>query len=838
MYALVGDMTMTDVQLSRRNSRHLPDPTRCSHKNTYKNTPNNKDSEPCATMEAVYEETDPDAMTDGSTTSSGTVATRHSARLKEKLEKLLQAPSTSTNMEIDEEELRKRARTPSMRVDRSSMPTAAIEFATPEVKKSRNDETLPPHVKAKALFIAQKMAETENTIMTGTSMVVKEQNKAHQVVNGNDGTPKQIASTITASKEQVSTTRASFTKDTTMETRIETAMTKPADEATKEDKPDQETTESAVEHNQALTKGQIAVMAKTDQAQVATNDNAIDQASRELLPEPTAISPKEWWYLHNQWLQSAMRAAMGDMAHPEIPNLANYKYKQRDEPDYEIEVEPPRAYVYHYDLRIKVATRENQVELFHQAFCKWYLKVKEADHQAAIYPWRGQDRDEEALMVENPTDIPMALPLLKKFINKLFLRTVGGNYYVQVLLGTDVDLDTVMQTIRWWLKSTEQGMWKAPLQFAENTVCVRWLLYSADEYKREALCRDIWQLTGIQVALCFWVIDDGKKRDSNDKTKRVPVKALHIEIDQVQQMTVQIEHLFSSKATVFPLGIKMQLVHDYCILTNAQVKAKADSLCSHQERFLAQMETCSTWEISMLDLTDHQTNANLRQFIMNILDPGQPATKLFHAVSKMFSRDRHIFRFHPSRSQHAREVVAGLLVFLKGLWEGLIQTNKFHKFFTDGAIERSRDAWWDATSLCVVMKADQEMENILTFDMDLMFPATKMIINLSGATTPAEMIAKIQDDLLSASSISTFQTTTTKTSRATWKSTKRLQFDPTVKTAMSDTDSVFSTGTFSEKDMSYLLDRLMKAMQVQQKTEAANLSQKKPPGGEVTGREK
>jgi len=55
---------------------------------------------------------------------------------------------------------------------------------------------------------------------------------------------------------------------------------------------------------------------------------------------------------------------------------------------------------------------------------------------------------------------------------------------------------------------------------------------------------------------------------------------------------------------------------------------------------------------------------------------------------------------------------------------------------------------------------------------------------------------------------------------------------------MSDTDSVFSTGTFSEKDMSYLLDRLMKAMQVQQKTEAANLSQKKPPGGEVTGREK
>jgi len=107
--------SMTDMQLSCRNSRHLPDPTCRSHKDTYKNIPNNEDAEPCATMEVVYEEMDPDAMTNGSTASSGTVATQHLARLKEKLEKLLQAPSTNSNMEIDKEELKKRARTPNMR---------------------------------------------------------------------------------------------------------------------------------------------------------------------------------------------------------------------------------------------------------------------------------------------------------------------------------------------------------------------------------------------------------------------------------------------------------------------------------------------------------------------------------------------------------------------------------------------------------------------------------------------------------------------------------------------------------------------------------------------------
>jgi len=159
------------------------------------------------------------------------------------------------------------------------------------------------------------------------------------------------------------------------------------------------------------------------------------------------------------------------------------------------------------------------VELFHQAFCKWYLKVKEADHQAILYPWKGKDRDEEVLLIKNPMDIPTALPLLKKFINKLFLRMMGGNYYIQVLLGTDINIETIMQTIGWWLKSTEQGMWKAPLQFVENTVCVRWLFYLADEYNHEALCQNIWDLTGIQVALRYIIINDSKKKEGTDKNK-------------------------------------------------------------------------------------------------------------------------------------------------------------------------------------------------------------------------------------------------------------------------------------------------------------------------------
>jgi len=81
----------------------------------------------------------------------------------------------------------------------------------------------------------------------------------------------------------------------------------------------------------------------------------------------------------------------------------------------------------------------------------------------------------------------------------------------------------------------------------------------------------------------------------------------------------------------------------------------------------------------------------------------------------------------------------------------MINTQKFHKLFTDRAIKHAQDAWWDATAMCIVTKANQEMVNILAYNTYLLFPKTKVELDMSGATTPADMIAKIEDDLLSMS---------------------------------------------------------------------------------------
>jgi len=202
---------------------------------------------------------------------------------------------------------------------------------------------------------------------------------------------------------------------------------------------------------------------------------------------------------------------------------------------------------------------------------------------------------------------------------------------------------------------------------------------------------------------------------------------------------------------VFPLNIKMHLVWDARLLTSLMVKAKATRFCSLQNCVVLQMESCLMWEITILDLPDKTLQANLWQLILAIPDPDHPHQQLFHSVSKTFTEDGHIFWFHPSKSQHTRGVVTGLLVFLKGMWGKHLDTKKFHKFFSEGAIDRAMDSWWDTATKSVLTKAEVEMEIILHQDDDYHFPEMKINVELLK-----EKKATVDNGLLSTGSYSTF----------------------------------------------------------------------------------
>jgi len=163
---------------------------------------------------------------------------------------------------------------------------------------------------------------------------------------------------------------------------------------------------------------------------------------------------------------------------------------------------------------------------------------------------------------------------------------------------------------------------------------------------------------------------------------------------------------------------------------------------------------------------------------------------------------------------------------------------KLHKFFTDRAIERAKDAWWDTDALCVTMKADQEMLNILMYNTDLIFPETKVELKILGLSTPALTIANIQDDLLLTVSISTFQSMATTATTNTWAMRQSNVHPKTIKakTKATDSESVTSSVTLSESNIQILITRLTQALNMQ--NNATNNTTKEPTGSHNTGSKK
>jgi len=200
----------------------------------------------------------------------------------------------------------------------------------------------------------------------------------------------------------------------------------------------------------------------------------------------------------------------------------------------------------------------------------------------------------------------------------------------------------------------------------------------------------------------------------------------------------------------------------------------------------------------------------------------------------MFIKNGAILRFHPSRIQNARDVVAGLCVYIKGLWQGVVDEQKFNKFFTDTVIDRAKDAWWDPTQKCVITQADEEMAVILKADTDLIFVDKKVILNVPGNSTA--LSTQQHNDVMSTSSVSTFRTTGTTPSRTTRKTKTKIKIPSSNLSASSDTTTTLSTSIFSEKDIAFLIERIMQAsMMLQPNT--TQPTKHEPPGSEKTGKQ-
>ncbi len=98
-------------------------------------------------------------------------------------------------------------------------------------------------------------------------------------------------------------------------------------------------------------------------------------------------------------------------------------------------------------------------------------------------------------------------------------------------------------------------------------------------------------MTGVKVALWYCHIQD----DLPDTVTRLlpRVKEIHMEVKYEESYThcQCIHSVFSPQATVFPSGIKMQLVEEIQTLTNQVACSTESQLCALQATFLAHSKT-------------------------------------------------------------------------------------------------------------------------------------------------------------------------------------------------------------------------------------------------------
>jgi len=90
-----------------------------------------------------------------------------------------------------------------------------------------------------------------------------------------------------------------------------------------------------------------------------------------------------------------MQVAMGDLMLTCIPNIENVECLEQKPPATNLCLLPAQLVIHQYDLWLVVTGGNDQVTLFHQAFLKWYQKVREVDSTVILYPWSATDWNKE-----------------------------------------------------------------------------------------------------------------------------------------------------------------------------------------------------------------------------------------------------------------------------------------------------------------------------------------------------------------------------------------------------------------------------------------------------------
>jgi len=227
--------------------------------------------------------------------------------------------------------------------------------------------------------------------------------------------------------------------------------------------------------------------------------------------------------------------------------------------------------------------------------------------------------------------------------------------------------NTLVGKIDVWLQVTGQGMWPRQLPLVKQTKCVGWLLFSAPKYNWNELRKQLYQATGVSVALQFRSIQNSLP--DRAITIAPGIKATHLEIDQYKPRD-RWQHLFQIfllKSQMFLLGIKMRLVAETRSLSTSKAQLKVETFHICQARFLNNSTICTLRAQPHSGYDKWQTQATLKKFLLTNPQQTKPAYHLFYAVSPLTKTEGFSIRFLPQHKGKTQQILAQLTSLLPGI---------------------------------------------------------------------------------------------------------------------------------------------------------------------------
>jgi len=324
------------------------------------------------------------------------------------------------------------------------------------------------------------------------------------------------------------------------------------------------------------------------------------------------------------------------------------------------QMESCTTFMQRYNVRVCLYGKKGEVYSEWEGITIFFQKLQEFDETIQVLPWHVQDHNDH-----NPplaiSSIPNSFFNLQTYVPRLASTEaswttrieLGRTCHPFLFLSSSISPEELANKMGPWLRDTKQGLWPRQLPLTEQTKCLGWFLYLAPEYHLSALRQQIKQATGIDVALRFRTISDGRPVHADHTRPRT--KAIHIEVDEkiLPKEQQRVESLYASTARTFPLGIKMRLIPELGTTVPSTTSGQVIQMTNRQARFLAYTKTSR-----LPQAVPEAVFQRLRDMTLPSGPANHSAKPLFHAISPMANKEGYLVRYLPQYSTQARAVLA------------------------------------------------------------------------------------------------------------------------------------------------------------------------------------